>query len=107
MSAKLGRPWQTTGEWAKICTFFGPACAGSNRSYSEPTASGSFWPALAPDPVNTHAVGSTITMSAWTGLHSYCWPIISLSGRDTGASRQFTVVSTEFVAWMGSSVADL
>src|SRR6266567_6681077 len=107
MSEKLDLPWQVTGEWARICTFDGVGGVATYRSYSGPIASGRTWPAVTPVPWNTQALGSVITMSALTGLHSYSWPIMALSGRFTGASRQLTVTCEGSTLVIGSSLADL
>src|SRR6266540_5751734 len=107
MSEKLDFPWQVTGEWARIWTFWGAGGVAAYRSYSGPIVSGRTWPAVTPVPSNTQALGSVIAMSAFTGLHSYCWPIMAFSGRFTGASRQFTVTSVGSTVRIGSSFAAL
>src|SRR5947208_943441 len=107
MSEWSGSWLHVRGEWARIWMFRGPGRLGLYRSYSLPTRSASLAPGWSPVPAKTHDDGSTITMSAFTGLQVYMSPMIVLSGRGTGGECQSDVASAGSVGVIGSSLADL
>src|SRR5207248_6466551 len=103
---KLLTPRHTTGECASTSMSDGVGNSGVTRSYSLPTSFASLSPSLSPVPSKTHDDASPTTMSALTGLHSYESPIIELSGRGLGFSRQLVVARAGSTFASGSSPAD-